>query len=202
DGSVVEGNSETAIEFRIHTTYPRDFSYFVIYSTESVSATEGSDFTAVSGVVALDVETPSVMISVPVIGDLEFEPDEVFHVNLTADGEGFRIEDGQGVGTIVNDDPAPPPAPVPPPAPEPDGVPLPVPDPNDTLPPPPVSPSDSRIALSHPTGRFTVPDSFSERPGARPRTAADGVGPCGRRRDTGSPGRRARPVGRRVRLLL
>lgn len=140
DGSVVESNSGAAVEFQIYTTFPRDVTYFVNYSTDGVSATEGSDFVAVSDTVGLRFGTPSVTISVPVLGDTVFEPDEVFHVNLTAAGEGFRIEDGQGAGTIVNDDPAPPPAPapVPPPAPAPDGVPPPEPVPAGELPPPPV----------------------------------------------------------------
>jgi hypothetical protein len=169
DGSVVESNSEAAVEFRIHTTLPRDFSYFVNYSTESVSAVAGQDFVAVSGTVALSLGSPSVLISVPVIGDSVFEPDEVFHVNLTTDGEGFRIEDGRGVGTIVNDDPAPPgppPAPAPPPAPVPDGVTVPSPEPTGELPPPPV------FTVPTPTSPTSTPPAASASPAPSPSGAA------------------------------
>ncbi|HEX2150283.1 MAG TPA: hypothetical protein VHI31_08955, partial [Actinomycetota bacterium] len=156
DGSVVEGNSEAAVEFRVYTTLPRDFSYFVDYSTAGLTATPGVDFVAVSGTVALSVSTPSVVISVPVIGDLAFEPDEILQLNLTAAGEGFRIEDGQGIGTIVNDDPAPPPAPAPAPAPAPEAVPVPEPQPAPEPPAPPV---------------FTVPTPAAPAPGAPPAPA-------------------------------
>jgi hypothetical protein len=173
DVSVVESNSGTAAEFEVYTTFPSDFSYFVAYSTEGVTAVEGADFVAVEGSVALTIATPSVVISVPIIGDSVFEPDEVFHVNLSAAGEGFRVEDGQGIGTIVNDDPAPPgpPAPAPPPAPVPDGVPLPVPDVPDELPPPPV------FTIPTPEVPTPTPLAASPSPSPSPSPQAPAGGP-------------------------
>jgi hypothetical protein len=47
-------------------------------------------------------------VTVPVVGDALDEPDETFVVNLSnLVGSPGRISDGQGVGTIVDDDPAP-----------------------------------------------------------------------------------------------
>ena len=49
----------------------------------------------------------SLTVAVPVIGDMFEEADETFTVNLSNPFLG-TILDGQGVGTIVNDDPTPP----------------------------------------------------------------------------------------------
>ena len=138
DGSVVEGDAETTIQFRIFTTFPLDFPFQVNYSTSGVSAIGGSDYVEVFGSVQLTIATPGVEISVPVNGDQVFEPEEIFHVNLTAGGGGFRIEDGLGVGTIVNDDPAPPGPQALPPPPPPAPIPLPEAPAAEALPPPPV----------------------------------------------------------------
>ena len=40
------------------------------------------------------------------IGDTTVEPDETFTVNLSNPTGGLTITDGQGVGAILNDDPA------------------------------------------------------------------------------------------------
>ncbi|RWA98159.1 MAG: hypothetical protein EOQ39_35870, partial [Mesorhizobium sp.] len=46
-------------------------------------------------------------INVPVNGDTIFEPDETFTLNLS-NPVNVTIADGQGLGTILNDDAAPP----------------------------------------------------------------------------------------------
>jgi chitinase len=43
---------------------------------------------------------------VPIIGDVEFERDETFFVNVTA-GTGATLGDGSATCTITNDDAAP-----------------------------------------------------------------------------------------------
>ena len=50
---------------------------------------------------------PSQTVTVPVYGDTTYEPNETFFVNLSNPASA-TIADGQGVGTILNDDPAPP----------------------------------------------------------------------------------------------
>ena len=52
-------------------------------------------------------------LTVPVFGDTFLEGDETFFVNL-ANPENATIADGEGLGTIMNDDAAPPPPPPPP----------------------------------------------------------------------------------------
>ena len=53
------------------------------------------------------------IVNVMVNGDVDFEPDESFFVNVSnvtgATVTGATVIDGQGVGTIVNDDLAPDP---------------------------------------------------------------------------------------------
>src|SRR5439155_8924633 len=64
------------------------------------------DYGAVNQVITIAAGQTSATVKVPVNGDTRFEPDETFTVNLTEPGNA-SIGDGQGVGTIVNDDPDP-----------------------------------------------------------------------------------------------
>ena len=70
----------------------------------TASSAASEDYTATS----LDGETiaageTSTSFSVPVTGDMAFEPDETFFVNVT-NVTGATLADGQGLGTIQNDD--------------------------------------------------------------------------------------------------
>jgi chitinase len=78
----------------------------VQYSTSNVTAEAGIDFEATSGTVAFaqgSVSGASQTIIVAVIGDITIEPDETFRVTLS-DPSGLTIADGEGVGTIRDDD--------------------------------------------------------------------------------------------------
>jgi hypothetical protein len=78
----------------------------VNYAAASGTATSGQDFDASQGVINFGPGVTSRTISVNIRGDVTFEPDETFFVNLSNPAEG-TIADGQGQGTIVNDDPVP-----------------------------------------------------------------------------------------------
>lgn len=66
----------------------------------------GVDFIGVLGQgVTLSASEPGKPISITVCGDTRDEPDQTFFVNITA--RGAAVQDGQGLGTIVDDDPPP-----------------------------------------------------------------------------------------------
>jgi hypothetical protein len=79
----------------------------VEYSTAGGSAIAGSDFTAATGSVTLAPGITSKTILVPLLDDATIEPDETFTVNLS-NAVGGTIADGQGIGTIEDNDPVGP----------------------------------------------------------------------------------------------
>jgi probable HAF family extracellular repeat protein len=76
----------------------------VAYATANATATAGSDYQAASGTLTFAPGEISKAVTVMVNGDRLAEPDETFVVNLSGATHGF-ITDGQGVGTIVDDEP-------------------------------------------------------------------------------------------------
>ena len=105
DTSVTEGNSGTVnAVFNVTLSVAASQTVTVGYSTADGTATAGSDYSAVSGTLTFPPGTTTRPISVPVIGDRIFEGNETFFVNLSAP-VGATIADGQGVGTIIDDDP-------------------------------------------------------------------------------------------------
>jgi hypothetical protein len=90
----------------------------VQYATQDGTATvAGGDYQSASGTLVFAPGETSNQISVIVFGDSEFEPNESFGVNLSSPTNAI-IDNGAGVGTIVNDDspvtttPTPTPTPV------------------------------------------------------------------------------------------
>jgi hypothetical protein len=75
----------------------------VTYTTADGTATAGSDYTPASGPVTFLPGQTSRPVSVPVLGDDVVEADETFQVNLSSPTNA-TIGDGQGIGTITNDD--------------------------------------------------------------------------------------------------
>lgn len=65
------------------------------------------DYTFTSGILTFNPSVTSQPISVPVLGDVVDESSETFVVNLSSPSNA-TILDGQGVGTITDDDGAPP----------------------------------------------------------------------------------------------
>ncbi len=80
----------------------------VNYATASGTATAGSDYTAAGGQLTFSPGGPLTQtVTVAVIGDAQREANETFVVNLSG-AVGAEIVDGQGLGTIQNDDGRPP----------------------------------------------------------------------------------------------
>ncbi len=107
DVTITEGDSGTsnAVITLTRTGGSGDFS--VDYSTADSSATAGSDYTSTSGTASFVNGATTVTITVPILSDAVFEPDEFFVVNLSNVTNGGTISDNQAQVTITNDDAGP-----------------------------------------------------------------------------------------------
>jgi len=108
DAAVTEGNNATTFAtFTVSLSAPSGRGASVLFSTAAGTATEGADFTAVSGaVVEFAAGETSKTVSIAVGGDVLSEPDETFFVNLSG-AVNTVIADAQGAGTILDNDQAP-----------------------------------------------------------------------------------------------
>lgn len=109
DVAVNEGDSGTTdAMFTVTLSEQSEEVVTVDYATSDGTATADDDYVFTSGPPPLTfpIGTTTQTITVPVSGDMEEEGDETFYVNLTS-AIGATIVDGQGVGTIMDDD-APP----------------------------------------------------------------------------------------------
>ncbi len=99
-----EGNAKSTIfVFTVTLSGASNQVVTVNYVTTNGTATAGIDYQSRSGTVTFAPGETTKTITVAVIGDKEHEADETFFVNLTGASAG-DITDGQGVGTILNDD--------------------------------------------------------------------------------------------------
>ena len=104
--SVNEGNAaSTLANFTVSLSVSSSQAITVNYSTVAETATS-NDFTAAYGTLAFAPGETSKVISIVVSGDTEFEPNETFRVVLSG-AIGATLGTGEGVGTILNDDPSP-----------------------------------------------------------------------------------------------
>ena len=108
DVSVTEGNTGTVnAVFTVTLSAASSQTVTVTYATANGTATAGSDYTATSGTLTIPAGSTTGTITVAVGGDTLAEGNETFFVNL-GNPTNSTIADGQGQGTIINDD-APPP---------------------------------------------------------------------------------------------
>ena len=110
-------------EVSLSSKPPVGASVRVNYSTADISATAGSDYQAVSGVLTFTSDTENLQrITVPVNGDTVFEPNESFFVKLTnltfTGGGNVILVKPDGIGVIFNDDQNPSGTPTPTPTPQ------------------------------------------------------------------------------------
>ena len=102
--SVTEGNSGTkAATFTLTLSGPSVEAIAVRAISTPGTATASSDYNSINLVVTFQPGTVSRTFDVAIIGDINREPDETFFVNLS-DPFGTTISDGEGVGTIIDDD--------------------------------------------------------------------------------------------------
>jgi hypothetical protein len=109
DTSVVEGNVGVIDAFFTVTLSGSSGSPVTVnFATADGTATvAGADYIPRSGVLTFAPGQLVAGITVTVVGDVTVEPDETFFVNLSSLSGGGVITDGQGTGTVVNDDVAP-----------------------------------------------------------------------------------------------
>ena len=102
DATVPEGPGAVA-EFTVTLSAPSPVPVTVDYASSDGTATAGTDYTATSGTLTIPAGDTSGTIRVPVLDDTEDEPDETFTVTLS-NPEGATILDGEGAGTIADND--------------------------------------------------------------------------------------------------
>jgi len=108
DAQILEGDAGTTLlVFTVTRTGSTALPTTVGYSTSNGTATAGLDFTSTSGTLSFAANDTTKTIVVAIKGDASAEPDETFFVNLS-NPTNATLADGQGVGTIVNDDNIPP----------------------------------------------------------------------------------------------
>jgi Calx-beta domain/FG-GAP-like repeat len=105
DVTVTEGNTgSVSARFRLTLSAASDAAVTVHYDTANGSALAGSDYTGASGNVTIPAGQTGIDLLIAVTGDRLAEPTEQFFVNLSTPTNA-GISDGQGVGTILDNEP-------------------------------------------------------------------------------------------------
>jgi len=105
DARVAEGNNGlTAMTFDVTLTAAAAVPIQATYQTAPGTAIEGDDYQAAKGTIIFPPGQTKQTVTVNVIGDTAFEPDETFTLTITPAG-GVAVT---GTGTIINDDRTPP----------------------------------------------------------------------------------------------
>ncbi|MFA7206844.1 MAG: Calx-beta domain-containing protein, partial [Saccharofermentanales bacterium] len=107
DVSLAEGNSGTStMTFTVSLDRMSAYTVTVDYTTTNNTATAGSDYVSTSGTLAFNPGETTKTIPVTINGDMNYEPDESFYMDLSG-AVNANISDSRGIGTITNDDAAP-----------------------------------------------------------------------------------------------
>ena len=105
DVTITEGNSGTRVAtFTVTLSAAYDRTVTVPYATADGTAIAGGDYQAQSGTLSFAPGQTSMTITVLINGDRLGEQDETFVVNLGG-ATNATIADGQGVATIMDDEP-------------------------------------------------------------------------------------------------
>jgi uncharacterized repeat protein (TIGR01451 family) len=107
DATVAEGDSGvTNAVFTVLLSAPTVVTQEVAFATVSGSALAGEDFIATNGTLVFLPGQTSQVVVVSVLGDVLFELNETFTLELSAPVNA-TLADAQGIGTILNDDALP-----------------------------------------------------------------------------------------------
>ena len=98
-----EGSGTRSMVFGVSLSAASSAIVSVDYATADGTATVGSDYVAASGTLTFAPGTTTQQVTVTVIGETASEASETFFVNLSG-ATNATLGDGQGVGTLVNDD--------------------------------------------------------------------------------------------------
>jgi len=104
DVSIKEGNSgNTALQFTLTLSGPSVETIVVRATTASGTATQFNDFVGFNSNITFQPGQTTRTFNISLIGDTNPELDETFFVNLSQPNA-VTIADGQGIGTILDDD--------------------------------------------------------------------------------------------------
>ena len=104
NATLTEGNAGTTnATFTVTLSPASGQQVIVAYATTNGTAVAFTDYLSRSGILAFNEGETTKQIVVPVNGDVSIETDEQFFVNLF-NASGAAVLDGQGVGTITNND--------------------------------------------------------------------------------------------------
>ena len=111
DVALLEGNSgTTAFGFDVTLSNPSSQTVTVELDTgDDTATTADNDYEAANETVTFAGGDTSETVSVTVNGDTAVEPDETFDVDLSNASSNSSIDDGTGLGTILDDDETTPP---------------------------------------------------------------------------------------------
>lgn len=105
DKAKAERDSGThMLNFTISLTEPASIPVTVFWRTSNGTATAGTDYKAKTGQVTFAPGVTRQSVKIPIFGDTDVEPDEVFDVTIQSLTDGVGVLDDRGVGTIRNDD--------------------------------------------------------------------------------------------------
>lgn len=105
--NISEGNSGTSLAtFTVTLSAASGKSVMIDYATADGTALAASDYATASGTLTLAAGVTSKTFTIPILGDVLDEPNETFVVNLS-NAINASIDDGQGVGTILDNDAVP-----------------------------------------------------------------------------------------------
>jgi hypothetical protein len=103
DSSAPETDLSGSMVFTVTLDTPSAYTITVDYVTQDDTAVAGEQYTATSGTLTFAPGETEQIITVPIIGDTECDPDSTFQVVLS--NSNFAVlEDSIAVGTILDDD--------------------------------------------------------------------------------------------------
>lgn len=104
DATIVEGDSGAlSLHFTASLNNPAVRTVTLDYATADSTAQAGSDYTPVIGTLVFNPGTTSMLVSIPVHGDLTIEADETFLLQLS-NVTNATVADGEAVGRIITDE--------------------------------------------------------------------------------------------------
>jgi hypothetical protein len=104
DATTAEGDgTDAALTFTVRLSKPHPVAVEVPWSTVDGTAKAPEDHTQATGTARFAPGATKVLVRVAVVGDRVDEDDETMELRLGRPAFG-RVEDGVGVGTIVDDD--------------------------------------------------------------------------------------------------
>lgn len=101
--SVAEG---TSVVFNVTLSNPSYQTITVAYSASGVTATSGDDYDHVQGLLTFNPNETGKTITVTTNNDEMYELTETFQMNLSSETNA-TLSDGQGIGTITDNDTQP-----------------------------------------------------------------------------------------------